>query len=207
MKLSALLRERLLAESERMVQGGVLDDATDIFFLLPRELMLVLAGKGGEFVDAIPERRRSYEGYGRGRRFPLFMTDRGRAVYPGHGISTGSIEGRNVFSCSPVSPGRAVGRVRVLRDPATRLGPGEIIVCRMTNPAWTPLFPSAEGLIMEIGGAATHGAIVAREFGLPAVAGFPDATEMLRDGEEIMVDGSTGKVVRMGGGERGTSPK
>ena len=206
-KLSAQLRERILAEGERLAQGGVLDDATDIFFLLPRELMLVLAGKGAEFLDAIPERRRSYEGYRRGRRFPLFMTDRGRAAYPGHGIIAESSEGRNVFQCSPVSPGRVRGRVRVLRDPAARLGPGEIIVCRMTNPGWTPLFPSAEGLIMEIGGAATHGAIVAREFGLPAVAGFPNATEILSDGEEIIVDGGTGRVVRVGGGRRGSPLK
>jgi pyruvate,water dikinase len=94
--------------------------------------------------------------------------------------------------------GLARGRVRVLRHPAEReaLLPGEILVAPSTDPGWTPLFLQAAGLVVETGGYMSHGAIVAREFALPAVVNLPGIMAVLRDGDEIEVDGMRGEVRR-----------
>ncbi|MDQ3590009.1 MAG: PEP-utilizing enzyme, partial [Actinomycetota bacterium] len=75
-----------------------------------------------------------------------------------------------------------------------RLEPGEILVAPSTDPGWTPLFLTAGGLVMEMGGAMSHGAVVAREYGIPAVVGVPDATERIATGQRITVDGSAGRI-------------
>ncbi len=88
------------------------------------------------------------------------------------------------------------GRVRVVLDPRiANLQPGEIMVCPGTDPSWTPLFLTAGGLIMEVGGMMTHGAVVAREYGIPAVVGVHEATTRLKTGQRIQLDGSSGKIV------------
>jgi pyruvate,water dikinase len=99
-----------------------------------------------------------------------------------------------------ISPGVARGRVRVLRGPeeAWRLQAGEILVTSATDPGWTPLFARAGGLVLEMGSQLSHGAVVARELRLPAVANLPGATRRLRDGEEIVLDGRSGVVWRVG---------
>jgi pyruvate,water dikinase len=89
----------------------------------------------------------------------------------------------------------AVGLVRVVSDPRdAQLLHGEILVCRGTDPAWTPLFLAAGGLVTEVGGLMTHGSVVAREYGIPAVVGVHDATARLHTGERIRVDGTNGRV-------------
>jgi phosphoenolpyruvate synthase/pyruvate phosphate dikinase len=99
------------------------------------------------------------------------------------------------ISGTAVSPGVAEGIVRVIRDPhGARLEPGEILVCPGTDPAWTPLFLSAGGLVTEVGGLMTHGAVVAREYGIPAVVGVAQATTRLTTGMRIRVDGGRGSI-------------
>jgi pyruvate,water dikinase len=83
----------------------------------------------------------------------------------------------------------------VLDARGAQLEPGEILVCPGTDPAWTPLLMAAKGLITEVGGLMTHGSVVAREFGIPAVVGVHQATERLKDGQKIRVDGATGEIV------------
>ena len=96
---------------------------------------------------------------------------------------------------SPVSPGVVEGTAHVILDPASEaLQPGEILVCPATDPAWTPLFLVAGGLVMEVGGLMTHGSIVAREYGIPAVVGVNDATTLIKTGQKIRVDGEKGVV-------------
>jgi pyruvate,water dikinase len=96
---------------------------------------------------------------------------------------------------SPVSPGSVEGRVRVVLDPRQAgLVPGEIMVCPGTDPSWTPLFLTAGGLIMEVGGMMTHGAVVAREYGIPAVVGVDHATQRLVTGQCVRLDGSSGQI-------------
>jgi pyruvate,water dikinase len=96
---------------------------------------------------------------------------------------------------SPASPGTLRGRARVILSPeGARIEPGEILVAPSTNPGWTPLFLTAGGLVMEMGGAMSHGAVVAREYGIPAVVGVPRATDRIKSGTWIIVDGSAGTV-------------
>ncbi|MFG1917446.1 PEP/pyruvate-binding domain-containing protein [Micromonospora sp. NPDC048898] len=101
---------------------------------------------------------------------------------------------------TPGSPGLATGPARVVRGPAdfARVRPGDVLVCRTTDPAWTPLFGVVAAVVTETGGLLSHAAIVARELGLPAVLAVPDATTALPDGAPVRVDGSTGRVVLLG---------
>jgi phosphohistidine swiveling domain-containing protein len=96
---------------------------------------------------------------------------------------------------SPASPGVVTATARVILSPqGARLKLGEILVAPSTDPGWTPLFLTAGGLVMEMGGMMSHGAVVAREYGIPAVVGVAGATERIATGEEITVDGSAGVV-------------
>jgi pyruvate,water dikinase len=96
----------------------------------------------------------------------------------------------------PVSPGIARGPARLITSPSQfdRIRPGDILVTRTADPGWTPVYGRLAGLVLELGGQLSHGAVVAREYGLPAVAGVPNALGQLEDGREIVVDGSAGTV-------------
>lgn len=106
----------------------------------------------------------------------------------------------NVRTGTPGSSGSAAGPARVVRGPSdfARVRPGDVLVCRTTDPAWTPLFGVVAAVVTETGGLLSHAAIVAREQGLPAVLAIPDATTVLRDGVMVEVDGSTGRVALLG---------
>ena len=94
-----------------------------------------------------------------------------------------------------VSAGTVEGRARVILDMAqANLEPGDILVTAFTDPSWTPLFVAIKGLVTEVGGLMTHGAVIAREYGLPAVVGVPHATRLIRDGQRIRVHGTDGYV-------------
>jgi pyruvate,water dikinase len=95
----------------------------------------------------------------------------------------------------PVSAGTVEGRARVVPDMAQAdLEPGDILVTAYTDPSWTPLFVAITGLVTEVGGLMTHGAVIAREYGLPAVVGVEHATRLIRDGQRIRVNGTDGYV-------------
>jgi pyruvate,water dikinase len=116
------------------------------------------------------------------------------SVSPGLGDpepgATGTLVG------SPASAGMVTGRARVVLDPVgAELEPGEILVAPSTDPGWTPLFLTAGGLVMEMGGSNSHGAVVAREYGIPAVVGVPDATTRIVSGQLVTVDGAAGLVL------------
>ena len=127
------------------------------------------------------------------RQVPRLLLSNGRAFYGGEGATEPREPGD--LSGTPVSPGTVEGVVRVVLDPRrAQLEPGEILVCPGTDPSWTPLFLTAGGLVMEVGGMMTHGAIVAREYGIPAVVGVDRATERLKTGQLIRIDGSSGEI-------------
>ena len=97
-----------------------------------------------------------------------------------------------------ISPGVATGPVKVLHSPDEKpVLPGDILVARATDPAWTPLFINAAAIILEIGGPLQHGALVAREYGKPCVSGIVGVTEVFQDGEIVEVDGSSGLIRRV----------
>jgi rifampicin phosphotransferase len=193
-RLIALARKVLQGAGEELVRSGRLDHADDVFFLTFEDLRSAADDSrvrpGADLRVQASERREEYRREMDRRAVPRLMTNSGECIF---GVPAEQREG--VLSGLPVSPGIHEGPARIVLHPAgVRLEPGEVIVCRGTDPAWTPLFLSAGALVMETGGAVSHGSIVAREYGLPAVAAVPDATERLREGRRIRVDGSTGEV-------------
>ena len=105
-------------------------------------------------------------------------------------------EAQGVLRGTPASPGRVTAKARVILDPTgAHLAPGEILVAPSTDPGWTPLFLTAGGLVMEMGGAISHGAVVAREYGITAVVGVAGAIERITTGQQITVDGAAGKII------------
>ncbi len=191
-RLMWLVHRRLLATGQEFVQAGELEAPDDLFYLTLAELRSFAAHEKRDWHSLIAARRESYQRELGRRQIPRLLLSDGRAFYEGMNASaaTGS-----AVSGSPVSPGSARGRVRVVLDPRqANLAPGEILVCPGTDPSWTPLFLSAAGLVMEVGGMMTHGAVVAREYGIPAIVGVDRATERLRTGQLIRIDGSSGQI-------------
>jgi pyruvate,water dikinase len=183
-------RDALRAHGRDLAARGVLAQEDDIFFVLPEELRRVAQGESVHLVPRVVERRAEHERERRRRQIPRVMLSTGEVFYEGMApAGKGDLHGEGV------SPGTVEGVVRVVRDPrGARLLPGEILVCPATDPGWTPLFLSASGLVMEMGGMMTHGSVVAREYGLPAVVGVHQGTTRLRDGQRIRVDGTHGVI-------------
>ena len=115
---------------------------------------------------------------------------------PTKAATAGTLPAGTVLSGIAASAGRARGTARVIHHPreANRLQPGDILVTRATDPGWTPLFPLVGGVVLEVGGLLSHGAIVAREYGIPAVINVPGATQRIPDGQVVTVDGTAGRV-------------
>jgi pyruvate,water dikinase len=193
-RLMGLVRESLLDSGQQLVDSGILHRADDLFFLRLSEIKRLAAGEQGEWLALIAERRLTVERENRRRQIPRILLSDGQAYY--EGAAAGEPSADSDLQGSPVSPGVVESTVRVILDPkGTQLLPGEILVCPGTDPAWTPLFLSAGGLVMEVGGLMTHGSVVAREYGIPAVVGVFQATTRLHDGQRIRVDGNSGKIV------------
>jgi pyruvate,water dikinase len=164
--------------------------ADDIFFLTLPEARAAVAG--ADVREIVARRRRVFERERARRHLPRVLlsdgTDAEAALVAGS-TSAGGLHG------SPASPGVVSGIARVIRSPVgARLEPGEILVAPSTDPGWTPLFLTAGGLVMEMGGMMSHGAVVAREYGIPAVVGVAGATERITTGQRLSVDGSAGVV-------------
>ncbi|MDF1488663.1 PEP/pyruvate-binding domain-containing protein [Tessaracoccus caeni] len=144
---------------------------------------------GGSLAEVVAERRQERARESRRRRVPVALVGDGRALFGGSSAGVADLTGMGV------SPGVIEGVARVVDHPeSSALEPGEIMVCRGTDPAWTPLFLTASGLVTEVGGLMTHGSVVAREYGLPAVVGIVGATERIPTGSRIRLDGSTGTI-------------
>ena len=188
-----LVRAALLDSGGELVEAGVLDRADDLFFLTLQELRALAAGEERDWRALVGERRAAYAREERRTQVPRLLLSDGEAFY--EGVASATEESEGVLAGSPVSPGVVEGRVRVVLDPhAAQLAPGEILVCPGTDPAWTPLFLAAGGLVMEVGGLMTHGSVVAREYGIPAVVGVTRASERLKTGQRVRVDGTAGRV-------------
>jgi pyruvate,water dikinase len=200
-----LLRAALLESGKDLVRAGFLLRPEDIFFLRLTELQR-LAGldleAGAPTLKAetqarVDERLRSDERETRRRQAPRVLLSDGRAFYEGmgpHATDEGTTAAHELTG-SPVSPGVVEGRVNVVLNPAAaKMKPGDILVCPGTDPSWTPLFLVAGALLMEVGGLMTHGSVVAREYGIPAVVGVHAVTTRLRTGQRVRVDGTRGVV-------------
>ncbi|QCB98784.1 pyruvate kinase [Arthrobacter sp. PAMC25564] len=187
--LAAMRRQLLLIGSE-LAGAGAVAAADDVFFLDFDEVRVGL--RGADLKGLVRDRRRLYSNELRRRRIPRLLLSDGtdvEAALMAKSPASGALAG------TPASAGTATGRVRVIMDPVgAHLEPGEILVAPSTDPGWTPLFMTAGALVMEMGGVISHGAVVAREYGIPAVVGVPDATTRLRTGQIVTVDGAAGTV-------------
>ncbi|GAA0922579.1 PEP/pyruvate-binding domain-containing protein [Pseudonocardia zijingensis] len=189
----ALGRRTLRRVGTALVSDGRLDDPDDVFFVDPADLRATLAGDERDLRASVIANRHEYEHELSRRAVPRLLVSDGETVY---GPATAPVAERpGVLTGTPVSPGVHEGVVRVLDSPVgAQLRPGEILVAATTDPGWTPLFLLAGALVMEVGGVVSHGAVVAREYGLPAVAAVADATSRLRTGQRVRVDGGDGTV-------------
>lgn len=191
-------RRALLEEAERLVERSVIERADDIFYLRFDELGDMIAAQVADW-GLIAERRAEFAVYEH-LTPPRVLTSDGEALFGSFGRE---VEGTGVIPGLAVSSGVAEGRARVILDPAAaELAPGDILVTAYTDPSWTPLFLTIAGLVTEAGGQMSHGAVVAREYGLPAIVAVQDATRRIQDGQFIRIDGSSGSIRILDGHDR-----
>jgi phosphohistidine swiveling domain-containing protein len=194
-----VMRRAVLRIGEELVGRGLIETADDVFFLTRAEALDALDGESLPPSVNVAARRAKREEQADlvaplflGRMHPML-----KAMWNGYSRLMGAAQSDTALvSGTPASPGRATGSVRVIRgqDEFDELQPGEILVAPLTAPAWTPLFNKAAAVVTDVGSAAAHAAVIAREYGIPAVVGCGDATARLRTGMRVTVDGSTGNV-------------
>ncbi|MEU0896509.1 rifamycin-inactivating phosphotransferase [Streptomyces massasporeus] len=183
-------KQALLAEAERLVQAKVLPEKEDVFYLTFQELHdAVRSHRVDE--GLVRQRKETFQTY-HALTPSRVLTSEGETfngAYRRDDVPDGALIGL------PVSGGTIEGRARVILDMGQAdLEPGDILVTAFTDPSWSPLFVGIAGLVTEVGGLMTHGAVIAREYGLPAVVGVDQATRLIRDGQRIRVHGSDGYV-------------
>ncbi|WP_370950288.1 rifamycin-inactivating phosphotransferase [Amycolatopsis sp. cg5] len=185
-----IYKQALLREAGRLTEDGVLRAEDDIFYLRFEELQNVVRDAKADH-DLIRERREAFRNH-ESLTPPRVLTSDGEAItgdYRRDDAPPGALAGL------PVSAGTVEGRARVIVDMADAdLEAGDILVTAFTDPSWTPLFVAVDGLVTEVGGLMTHGAVIAREYGLPAVVGVDRATQLIRDGQRIRVNGTDGYI-------------
>ncbi len=183
-------KQALLEEAERLVQGHVLGENEDIFYLTFSELHDVV--RTNQVDDQLIRQRKDAFASYQTLTPPRVLTSDGEVIagaYRRDDVPAGALVGL------PVSAGIIEGRARVIHDMADAdLEPGDILVTAYTDPSWSPLFVAITGLVTEVGGLMTHGAVIAREYGLPAVVGVEQATLLIRNGQRIRVHGTDGYV-------------
>jgi pyruvate,water dikinase len=196
-------KRAILEEGAGLVGAGLLRSADEVFWFSLEELEDILRTRR---VDrAVLDARRDRFERDAALRPPRVITSEGEVVT----VTAGAAVPEGALGGSAASAGVVEGRARVVRKlEGSKLEKGEILVAPYTDPAWTPLFPLASGLVTEVGGLMTHGAVVAREYGIPAVVGVDRATEAIPDGALVRVNGSEGyvEIVRATGPARPELP-
>ncbi len=192
-----IYKQALLKEAGQLVRSDIIHEKEDIYYLTFEELREVVrlsAGQAGTSkfdYQIISKRKHDYKIYER-LTPPRVITSDGEIIageYKRENLPSGAIAGL------AVSSGVIEGRARVILNMEDAdLEFGDILVTCFTDPSWTPLFVSIKGLVTEVGGLMTHGAVIAREYGLPAVVGVENATRLIKDGQRIRVNGSEGYV-------------
>ncbi|HFO0451184.1 TPA: phosphoenolpyruvate synthase [Bacillus paranthracis] len=185
-----IYKQALLKEAEQLVQSGVIHEVDDIYYLTFEELHEVVRTKKLNY-ELIHKQKNDYKLYEK-LTPPRIMTSDGEIItgkYKRENLPADAIAGL------PVSSGVVEGRARVILNmEEANLEEGDILVTAFTDPGWTPLFVSIKGLVTEVGGLMTHGAVIAREYGVPAVVGVENATKLIKDGQRIRVHGTEGYI-------------
>lgn len=181
-----IARKVMLDVGQAFVIDGKLNQREDIFFLFKRDIL-----NNVNLMSKVKVNKANYIKEMKRIRIPRIVLNTGETYYSSRKTDSQS----KMIQGMPLSPGVYEGTIRVVIDPLeSSLKEGEIMVTESTNPAWTPLFATAKGLIMEYGGPVSHGGIVAREYGIPAVVGISDASRLLKDGQKVRINGETGTV-------------
>jgi phosphoenolpyruvate synthase/pyruvate phosphate dikinase len=189
-----LYKQALLEEAGRLLQAGVIRERQDIYYLTFDELREVV--RTHELDEELVRRRKAEHEYHRKLWPPRVITSDGEII--GGAYKRADLPADALVGLA-VSAGVVEGRARVLSSMAgAELQAGDILVTTFTDPSWTPLFLSVKGLVTEVGGLMTHGAVIAREYGLPAVVGVENATRLIRDGQRIRLHGTDGYVQILG---------
>lgn len=185
-----IYKQALLKEAEKLVKNNVLDEIEDIYYLTFEELHEVVRTNKLDY-KIIHKPKNAYKLYEK-LTPPRVITSDGEIItgkYKRENLPAEAIVGL------PVSSGVVEGRARVILNMEdANLEDGDILVTAFTDPGWTPLFVSIKGLVTEVGGLMTHGAVIAREYGLPAVVGVENATKLIKDGQRIRVHGTEGYI-------------
>ncbi|MCP1164241.1 MULTISPECIES: phosphoenolpyruvate synthase [Bacillus] len=185
-----IYKQALLKEAEQLVQSGIIREVDDIYYLTFEELHEVVRTNKLDY-EFIQKQKNNYKLYEK-LTPPRIMTSNGEIItgkYKRENLPADAIVGL------PVSSGVIEGRARVILNmEEVNLEEGDILVTAFTDPGWTPLFVSIKGLVTEVGGLMTHGAVIAREYGLPAVVGVENATKLIKDGQRIRVHGTEGYI-------------
>jgi rifampicin phosphotransferase len=185
-----VMREHLKVVGRELAATGKIDQVDDVFFLDLGDARRGLAGE--DLRTLVAERQDAYQQELKRRHIPRLLLSDGTEP---EAVALEAAGGDGSLAGSPASAGTVTAKARVVLDPVgARLEPGEILVAPSTDPGWTPLFLTAGGLVMEMGGSNSHGAVVAREYGIPAVVGVPDATHKIETGQLITVDGAAGLI-------------
>jgi len=185
-----IFRKYVLNAAQHLVDQGRLDNTEQVFDLTIADLEEALEDPSVDVQNRADKNTQFLKKIKNIRNFPRIIDSRGKILRsPKREVSEDEIVGE------PISPGVIRGTVKVLHTPDEKpVLPGDILVARATDPGWTPLFINAGGVILEVGGLLQHGALVAREYGKPCVAGIEDVTALLRDGQVVEMDGSTGVI-------------
>jgi phosphohistidine swiveling domain-containing protein len=187
-----MLRKKVLSAAHSLVEAGRLDYPEQVFDLTIKDLDRGVADPFLDLRALAEENTRFLKKIRHVRNFPRIIDSRGKILRPPR---KGAKEGEMVGE--PISPGVVRGKVKILSRPDEKtVLPGEILVARATDPGWTPLFLNAGGIVLEVGGVLQHGALVAREYCKPCVAGIENATTIFKDGQVVEMDGSNG-VIRL----------
>jgi rifampicin phosphotransferase len=188
-----VMREQLKDVGRELAAAGRIDQIEDVFFLDLGDARRGLAGE--DLRSLVVARREAYQQELKRRHIPRLLLSDGTEPEAVAAEAAGAAGTDGALTGSPASTGTVTARARVVLDPVgAHLEPGEILVAPSTDPGWTPLFLTAGGLVMEMGGSNSHGAVVAREYGIPAVVGVPEATHKIETGQLITVDGAAGLV-------------
>lgn len=185
-RIFSLGRIAIKSIGQSYVKSGYIDKAEDIFFIRLDDIY-----DTANLRKMIKENKEMYNAEMKRTSIPRVILNNGEVIYSSNKIDLND----NVIKGMSLSPGSYEGIIRIVNNPGdNELKEGEIMVTESTNPAWTPLFATAGALIMEYGGPMSHGGVIAREYGLPAVVGISAVTSILKDGDKVRVNGELGIV-------------
>ena len=186
------MRRHALKVGEAFVSQGRLENVDQIFALTIEQVTEAQKNSDMKLLPLVKANMEPVEKVAHIKNWPVLIDSRGKII---RGIRKGEDVEEGTLLGDPISPGHVKGKAKVLMSPYEKpVESGEILVARFTEPSWTPIFINTAGVVLEVGGPMQHGAIIAREYGIPCISGIDDATILIKDGDLLEIDGSLGTV-------------